>query len=330
MIITRTPLRISFFGGGTDMPIWYREHGGAVISTTIDQYQYITCRRLMPYWNYKHQFFYGSKCETVTDVDEICHPSIRETLRFFNLGYGLDMHYNSDIPARSGMGSSSAFTVGFVNALYGMEGKMANKRRLAVDAIHIEQDLIHETVGSQDQIAAAFGGLNYIEFKKNGGFFVHPVTIKKSRKEELESHLVLIFSGFSRFASDVEKKKVDNMAKKEAVLNEMQSLVMDALDVLTGNEDIRTFGEMINHTWEMKRSLSDGVSTPAIDELYEKGMKAGATGGKLLGAGGGGFFLFFCEPEKRAHLLSALDGYLHIPFHFEENGSQVIYYREDA
>ena len=330
MIITRTPLRISFFGGGTDMPAWYGEYGGAVLSTTIDKYQYITCRRLMPYWNYKHQFVYGSANEMVSEFNEIRHPSIRETLQYFNISYGLDMHYNTDIPARSGMGSSSAFTVGFVNALYGMAGKMPNKRRLAVDAIHIEQDLIRETVGSQDQIAVAFGGLNYIEFKKEGGFFVHPVTIGKRRKEDLEKHLVLVFSGFSRFASEVEKKKLESLAKKQSVLHEMQGMVQEALDVLTGDKDLRLFGEMLDHTWRLKRSLADEVSTSAIDELYERGLRSGAIGGKLLGAGGGGFVLFFCEPEKQAHLLERLNGYLHVPFHFEENGSQVIYYREEA
>lgn len=330
MIITRTPLRISFFGGGTDMPTWYMKHGGTVLSSTIDKYQYITCRHLMPYWDYKHQFFYGSAYEMVSDLADIRHPSIRETLRYFDIDYGLDMHYNTDIPARSGMGSSSAFTVGMVNALYGMKGKMPNKRQLAADAIHIEQNLIQEAVGSQDQIATAFGGLNCIEFKKGGGFFVHPVTISKARKEELEKHLVLIFSGFSRFASEVEKKKMANLAQKEAVLHEMQGMVQEALDLLTGDEDLRVFGEMLDHTWRLKRSLSDGVSTSAIDELYEKGLKAGAIGGKLLGAGGGGFFLFFCEPEKQARLLGSLHSYLHVPFHFEGNGSQVIYYREEA
>ena len=330
MIITRTPLRISFFGGGTDIPAWYIEHGGMVLSTTIDKYQYITCRRLMPYWDYKHQFFYGSAYEMVSELAEIRHPSIRETLRYFDIDYGLDMHYNTDIPARSGMGSSSAFTVGLVNALHGMKGKMPNKRKLAMDAIHIEQDLIQETVGSQDQIAAAFGGLNHIEFKQGGGFFVHPVTISKKRKEELECHLVLIFSGFSRFASEVEKKKIANLSQKESVLHEMQGMVQEALDILTGDGDLSEFGKMLDHTWRLKRSLSDGVSTSAIDELYERGVKAGAIGGKLLGAGGGGFFLFFCEPDKQAQLLESLKGYLHIPFHFEENGSQVIYYREEA
>ena len=329
MIITRTPLRISFFGGGTDFPNYYNEHGGAVLSTTIDKYQYITCRKLSPYWDHRHQFRYGNSYEEVDEIDEIRHPSIRETMRFFNLNYGLDLHYNTDVPARSGMGSSSAFTVGLVNALYGMMGKMPNKRRLAVEAIHIEQDLIGEAVGSQDQIAAAFGGLNYITFKKGGGFFVHPVTISKNRRDELERHLVLIFSGFQRFAVEIEKDKINNLSKKEESLKQMTEITEKALDILTNNEDICEFGCLLNKAWEIKKSLSDKVSTNRLDNIYNIGLANGALGGKLLGAGGGGFMLFFCEPNKQENLINSLKEYLHIPFRFEENGSQVIYYREE-
>lgn len=329
MIITRTPLRISFFGGGTDFPLWYHEHGGAVLSTTIDKYQYITCRKLMPYWEYRHALRYGSAYEAVRTIDEIKHPSIRETMRFFDVSYGLDMHYSTDIPARSGMGSSSAFTVGLVNALYGMTGKMPNKRRLAMDAIHIEQDMIGEAVGSQDQIAAAFGGLNYITFKKGGGFFVHPVTIHGQRKKELENHLVLIFSGFQRFAADVEKEKIKNIGSKGAILHKISEITEDALNILTGRGNILAFGELLGEAWNLKKSLSKGVSTTLIDQIYEMALRAGAIGGKLLGAGGGGFLLFFCEPQKQPGLLEALKDYLHVPFQFEEHGSAVIYYREE-
>lgn len=329
MIITRTPLRISFFGGGTDLPAWYGTHGGAVLSTTVDKYQYITCRKLMPYWEYRHTLRYGSAYEAVSEIDEIKHPSIRETMRFFKINYGLDLHYNTDVPARSGMGSSSAFTVGLVNALYGMSGKMPNKRRLAVEAIHIEQDLIGEAVGSQDQIAAAFGGLNRIEFKPGGGFFVHPVTISQKRREEFQRHLVLIFSGFSRYAVEVEQGKIANIPVRENALAAIQLMVDEALEILTGNGDIREFGALLNKSWELKKSLSDGVTTAAIDRIYEQGLRHGAIGGKLLGAGGGGFLLFFCEPKKQSRLLAGLGDYLHIPFRFEENGSQVIYYREE-
>ena len=329
MIITRTPLRISFFGGGTDFPNYFVENGGAVLSTTIDKYLFITCRRLMPYWNYKHQFRYGSAYETVNEIDEIQHPSIRETMRFFNLNYGLDMHYNTDVPARSGMGSSSSFTVGLVNALYGLTGKMVNKRKLAADAIHIERDMIGETVGIQDQIAAAFGGLNHITFHKGGGFFVHPVTISRERKQELQKHLVLVFSGFQRFAVDIEKEKVSNFKRKEDSLKQMAAMVDDALEILTSDTDILEFGKLLNKTWELKKSLSQRVSNNELDKLYNTGLENGAVGGKLLGAGGGGFMLFFCAPSKQPKLLESLKGYLHIPFNLEDNGSQVIYYREE-
>ena len=328
MIITRTPLRISFFGGGTDIPAYYEKHGGAVLSTTIDKYQYITCRKLMPYWSYKHQLRYGSAYEDVNEIDEIRHPSIRETMRFMGVDYGLDLHYNTDVPARSGMGSSSAFTVGLVHALNGLNGKMVSKRKLAADAIHIEQDLIGEAVGSQDQVAAAFGGMNYITFKQEGGFFVHPVTVDGSRKTELEHHLVLVFTGLQRFAADVEKDKMQNLGKKEKALQQMAALVDDAIDILTSDCDIREFGTLLNRGWELKKSLSGKVSTDEVDRLHRLGMEHGAIGAKLLGAGGGGFMLFFCEPGKQAAMLGHLDGYLHIPFRFEENGSQVIYYRE--
>lgn len=329
MIITRTPLRISFFGGGTDLPAFYLEHGGAVLSTTIDKYQYITCRRLAPWWQHKHQLRYGSALETVNAIDEIKHPSIRETMRFFNIRYGLDLHYDTDIPARSGMGSSSAFTVGLVNALYGMDGKMINKKRLAADAIHIEQELIGEAVGDQDQITAAFGGLNYITFKKGGGFFVSPVTLSKERRQDLERHLVLVFSGFQRFATDIEKEKIQTIHSKTDTLLKMSALTEEALQILVGDGDIQEFGRLMNRTWELKKSLSGKVSSDSIDRLYENGMQNGAIGGKLLGAGGGGFMLFFCKPDKQAKLIESLKGYLHIPFRMENNGSQVIYYREE-
>lgn len=329
MIITRTPLRISFFGGGTDLPRWYMEHGGAVLSTTIDKYHYIICRKLMPYWEYRHQLRYGSAYENVSAIDDIRHPSIRETMRFFGIREGLDMQYSTDIPAHSGMGSSSAFTVGFVHALYGMQGKMANKRQLALDAIHIEQNMIKEAVGAQDQVAVAFGGLNYIEFKKNGGFFVHPVLVSRQRKEMLERHLVLVFSGFQRFATDVEMDKLANLDDNQNSFHQLSALAKCALDILTSNEDIRKFGEMLNHAWQLKKSLSQRVTTEAIDRIYNVGIKNGAIGGKLLGAGGGGFLLFFCEPEKQPQLLRSLNNHLCIPFRFEENGSQVIYYREE-
>ena len=329
MIITRTPLRISFFGGGTDLPDHYRKNGGQVLSTTIDKYQYITCRKLCPWWEHKHQFRYGSAYEEVNEIDEIKHPSIRETLRYFDIDYGLDLHYNTDIPARSGMGSSSAFTVGLVNALYGLGGKMASKRTLAYDAIHIEQDFIGEAVGSQDQIAAAFGGLNHIIFKKDGGFFVRPVPIRAERKRALEKSLVLIFTGFQRFATDIEKDKLENIRTNERSLMMLSDITEKGLEILLSDRDLREFGQLMNEAWKLKKTLSNKVSTGTIDEIYRTGMENGALGGKLLGAGGGGFMLFYCEPSEQKRLVEALNGYIRIPFRFEENGSQVIYYREE-
>lgn len=328
MIITRTPFRISLFGGGTDLPAYYRQHGGAVLSTTIDKYLYISCRRMPPYWDFKHRLVYGSGCEQVKELQEIRHPSIRETLRFLQIPYGIDMHYNTDIPARSGIGSSSAFTVGLLNALYGLEGRMVSKRRLASEAIHIEQDMIGEAVGSQDQIAAAFGGLNYIEFHSNGSFSVRPVTITRERRQELQERLVLVFTGFQRFAVDVEQDKIQKVGERTSELARISQLTEQALQILSSNRDLSELGWLLDESWRLKKALSDKVSTAMIDELYETGRRNGALGGKLIGAGGGGFMLFFCEPCAREQLLHSMQGHVQVPFALEPNGSQVIYYRE--
>lgn len=329
MIITRTPLRISFFGGGTDIPAYYEKHGGEVLSTTIDKYLYITCRHMPPFWDYTHRFVYGSKTETVSAIDEIDHPSIRETLRYMGLDYGIDLHYNTDIPARSGMGSSSSFTVGLLNALNGLEGKMLSKQELANKAIYIEQHLIQEAVGSQDQTAAAFGGFNRIQFKQNGSIEVSPITIPQSRVDMLNNSLLLVFTGFQRYAKDIEKGKISNLGQHDAELGKMKQYVQDAIDILNSNADITEFGALLNDTWQEKKKLSNKVSGTAIDEMYEKGMRNGAVGGKLLGAGGGGFMLFFVKPENRATLKKAMEGHACIPFRFDDTGSQVIYYKEE-
>ena len=326
MIITRTPFRISFFGGGTDLPDYYLKYGGEVLSTTIDKYLYITCRHMPPYWDYKHRFVYGSKSEFVSDLDEIEHPSIRETMRFLEVDFGLDMHYNTDIPARSGMGSSSSFTVGLLNAIYGLNGRMVTKEKLAEDAIYIEQKKIGESVGSQDQTAASYGGLNHIVFNENGSIDVYPVTIKKKRLELLNSHLFLVFTGFQRFASDIEKKKIKSISRKEIELNKMKSFVKDSIEILSSNVDICEFGKLLDDTWRLKRSLSDGVSSDMIDSMYKSGIKAGAIGGKLLGAGGGGFMLCFAKKEDMNSLKRAFADYITVPFSFESDGSKVIYY----
>jgi len=328
MIITRTPFRISLFGGGTDLPDFYLNHGGAVISTTIDKYLYITCRKMPPFWEHKHRLVYGAQSEMVNRIDEIEHPSIRETLRFLNNQDGLDLHYNTDIPARSGIGSSSSFTVGLLHALHGLNGKMVSKRRLAAEAIHIEQDMIGEAVGCQDQIAAAFGGFNHIEFKKDDSFEISPIILDANSANELHTNLVLLFTGFQRFAVDIEKEKISKIDKNIKALSEMKEITSQALGVLKTSADMDEIGGLLHESWMLKKSLSDKVSTSRIDEIYACGMDNGALGGKILGAGGGGFILFYVRPEHRRKLLGSLSDLIHVPFTFEKTGSQVIYYRE--
>lgn len=327
MIITKTPFRVSFFGGGSDFPEFYKKNGGAVLSTTIDKYLYLTCRYLPPYWEYKHQFVYGSNNERVNAIDQIVHPSIRETMRFLEINCGIDLHYNTDVPARSGMGSSSSFTVGLLNSLYGIRGIMVSKDRLAKEAIHIEQELIGEPVGSQDQIAAAYGGFNHIVFNKDGSFEVQPIIIENSREKILNNHLILVFTGFQRYATEVEEDKINRIDVNNETICRMKNLTSQAIEILTTNADIREFGALMNEGWLMKKRLSRKVSNPTIDDMYEKGLKNGAIGGKLLGAGGGGFLLFFVEPEKREKLVKSLGELISITFSFDKTGSQVIYYK---
>lgn len=326
MIITRTPFRISFFGGGTDFPAWYQEHGGAVLSTTIDKYCYVHCRKLPPFFDYKHKIVFFSKQEAFNNIDEIEHPAVREVYRFMNISEGLVMQHDGDLPSHSGLGSSSAFTVGLLNALYALQGKMITKKRLAFEAIHIEQEMIREAVGSQDQIAAAFGGLNKVVFSGNS-IEVNPVTISNEKIAHLQSHLMLFFTGFSRFAVDIEKDKLQRLASKSNELRAMHQMVDNAIEIL--NEDIRNyddFGRLLHETWLLKKSLSQKVSTSQIDDIYQQGMTAGALGGKILGAGGGGFILFYVAPEQQEQVKTALAPLLHVPFRFDLLGSQVIYY----
>jgi len=327
MIITRTPFRISFFGGGTDLPAWYFNNGGAVLSTTIDKYCYINCRHLQPFFPYKHRIVY-SKYEHATEIDEIIHPSVRETFRFMKVTEGLELHHDGDLPARSGLGSSSAFTVGLLHALYGLSGKLVSKKRLALEAINIEQNMIKENVGSQDQVAVAFGGLNKITFQGDHNIEVMPLTISKKRQQLLEDHLMLFFTGTTRFATDIEKDKINNIAQKEKVLHELSGLTEKAIEILNNEEDIADFGKLLHEGWELKKSLSGKVSNKNVDDIYELALKNGALGGKLLGAGGGGFILFFVKPSAKEKLKGALGHLLHVPFRFEFLGSQIIYYRE--
>ncbi len=326
MIISRTPFRISFFGGGTDYPVWYREHGGAVLSTTINKYSYITCRYLPPFFEHKYRIVY-SKTENVNKISEIQHPAVRATLDYLGIDRGVEIHHDGDLPARSGLGSSSSFTVGLAHALYAQIGKMVTKRQLALDGIHIEQDILKENVGSQDQSSAAFGGLNKIEFGGESQIQVQPITINQKKCHQFQDHLMLFFSGFSRFASDIAAEQIKKTPDKKPELTRMGEMVEEAIDILNGSDtDISDFGRLLHEGWTLKRSLTDKISTPQIDKMYNNALDAGALGGKLLGAGGGGFILFFVEPEKQPVVKEKLHGLLHVPFKFDTTGSQIIYY----
>ena len=330
MIITRTPFRISFFGGGTDYPDWYREHGGAVLATTIDKYCYISCRSLPPFFEHKHRIVY-SHIENVQDIEEIKHPAVRNIFSWANVTDGLEIHHDGDLPARSGLGSSSSFTVGLVHALYGMRGQMVSKHRLASDAIHIEQDLIGESVGSQDQISAAYGGFNLVEFHRDDTFDVSPVILSNIRKSELHAHLMLCFTGFSRIANEIAKSKIQNFKNREAELLSIRSMVDQALEILGDKAiAIEEFGKLLDQSWQFKKNLSDKVSSPEIDEIYAAARKAGAIGGKILGAGGGGFMLLFARPEKHEAIRAALSNLVHVAFNFDDSGSRVVLYQPNG
>ena len=329
MIITRTPFRISFFGGGTDYPAWYQEHGGAVLGTTIDKYAYITCRFLPPFFEHSHRVVY-SRLEQVGSVDEIQHPAVRACLRYMGIEQGIEIHYDGDLPARAGMGSSSAFTVGLLNALYALRGRMASKMDLAREAIYVEQEVIAENVGSQDQVMAAIGGFNRIDFYPDGRIQPKPVILPKQRLEELESHFMLFFTGTSRYASDIAGEVV-RVAKQGAPnLSMMRELVDEALSVLYAEEDITEFGKLLDETWQLKRRLTPSITTDVIDGLYDEARRAGAIGGKLLGAGGGGFFLLFARPEDQPKIRERLHNVLHVPFAFENTGTDIIYYNSET
>jgi D-glycero-alpha-D-manno-heptose-7-phosphate kinase len=330
MIITRTPFRISFFGGGTDYPAWFQAHGGEVLSTSIDKYCYISLRHLPPFFEYKHRIVY-SAIENVRHWDEIKHPAVRAVLGWANCDKGLEIHHDGDLPARSGLGSSSSFTVGLVHALAALKGKYVSKEQLARDAIHIEQNVIGENVGSQDQIAAAFGGFNRIEFNRNGSFQVSPVIVKKQRMKELQKHLMLCFTGFSRIASEVAQSKIANLRKREVELKRMRDMVDEAVKVLhASGRPIEEFGDLLHESWLCKKELSDKVSTTEIDQLYDTARNAGATGGKLLGAGGGGFMLLFVKPELQPKVREALKQLIHVPFAFDDSGSRVVLYQPNG
>lgn len=326
MIITRTPFRISFFGGGTDYPVYYKENGGAVLSTTINKYCYISCRYLPPFFDYKYRIRYTSR-EEVSSLSEIKHPSVRECLRFLDTSDGIEMVHTSDIPARSGIGSSSAFTVGFLNALYALSGKMVTKRQLAREAIHIEQSILKENVGSQDQVAAAFGGINKIKFGADRDFYVTPITIKQDKLDILQDSLMLFYTGLVRNASDIAGEQINTTPSKKKELAVMMEMTDEAVNTLNADsDDIDDFGRLLHESWKIKRSLTNLITNGKVDEIYETALKSGALGGKLLGAGGGGFVLLYVPPECQACVKEKLSALLYVPFRFEDLGSQVIMY----
>lgn len=335
MVITKTPFRVSFFGGGTDYPAWADEHGGAVLSTTIDKYCYLTCRYLPPFFDFNYKIRYNEQEHTKT-IGEIRHPSARECLNFAGVNERIELSHNSDLPAMSGLGSSSAFTVGLLHALYALQDKpYAAKMQLASDAIHVEQQLIKENVGSQDQVAVALGGLNKIEFRpavspdgaeRAERIRVSPLVLPPSVMREFENHLMLFFTGFSRNASEIAAEQIKNTKAKESELHTMASMVPEAVRMLSSKEPrFRDFGKLLHESWKLKRGLSSRITNSHIDNMYAAARSEGALGGKILGAGGGGFMLIFAEPGTQARIKEKLGRFLNVPFRFENTGSQVIF-----
>lgn len=324
MVITKTPFRMSFFGGGTDMEEFFRENGGAVLSTTFDKYCYVNVRHLPRFFDYSTELSY-SKIERVTDINSIEHPAIRNAMKMLNM-HEIRLTYEADLPARSGLGTSSSFAVGMLNAFYALKGEYADKRKLADKAIYLERVLCNETGGWQDQIAASYGGFNRINFGPDG-YEVLPVIISSERKKQLNRNLMMFFTGFTRFSSDVQKANKVSSAEKATQLKEMFALVDEAEHVLTDrNKDLDDFGRLLNHTWELKKQTGTKISTSSIDEFYDRGIKAGALGGKLLGAGGGGFLVFYVPLEKQDFVRWAMKDLMYIPFEFEDGGTRVIHY----
>ena len=330
MIISRTPYRVSFFGGGTDYPEWSRREGGAVLSTTVDKYCYVSCRLLPPFFNIRYRVVW-SHIETVSTIDEILHPAVREGLR--SLGFddstALEIHHQGGLPARAGMGSSSTFAVGLIKALTALRGRMVSKPELARQAIELEQVRLRESVGSQDAVAAAHGGLNVIHFLPDGEIRVAPVTIPAARTAELQARLLLFYLGSSRLASAIAADVVANLPSRHEELHRMRRMVDEAVTILNTGADLDDFGRLLGESWMLKRQLSRAVSTASVDRVYQTAMDHGALGGKLLGAGGTGFMLFYVPPDRQAEVIASLPTCVHVPFQFESEGSAIIYYAPD-
>lgn len=325
MIISRTPYRISFVGGGTDYHTWYQEHGAAVISTTINHYCYLQCRLLPPFFNHKSRIVW-SQVEEVLEHNQIHHPAVRAVLDYLKINEGVEINHQGDLPARSGLGSSSAFTVGLLHAMYALRSMISSKRELACEAIHIERGILKENVGVQDQIATAYGGLNKIIIRPDGNFDVTPLILPYARQRDFHDHLLLFFTGVSRTASDIAADKIKSIPNKSVELHQMRRMVEDAESILCSQRDLTEFGELLHEAWQIKRQLSSKIAPTFIDDIYTKARNAGAIGGKLLGAGGGGFMLFFVKPEDKPRVCDALQDLLLVPFDFESSGSQIIFY----
>lgn len=326
MIISRTPLRISFFGGGTDYPLWYTKFGGSVLSTTIDKYSYITARHLPPFFDYKYKIRYYLREET-KNIEEIKHPVVRESLKYLKYSLPLEIVHHADLPARSGLGSSSTFTVGLLKTLYALNNKMIGKRDLALKAINLEQNILKENVGSQDQVSASFGGFNKITFGGLNKILVEPIILRNDNLKKLETNLMLFFTGFSRTASKIVSTQLKLIDKKEKELILMSKYVDESIKILNSHKkNIDDFGLLLSDQWKLKKSLSPLITNSKIDQIYNLGIKSGALGGKLLGAGGGGFILFYVPKKNKKNVRAKLKNFLEVPFEFEYTGSQIIYY----
>jgi len=330
MIISRTPFRISLFGGGTDYPAWFRENGGAVLGTAINKYSYISVRKLPPFFEHRFRIAY-SRLEYVREISEVMHPVVREVLTEMQQDDGLEIHSDSDLPARSGLGSSSAFTVGILHVLHALHGRMVTKLELGRQAIRVEQELLKEAVGCQDQLWAAFGGFNHITFSRAGDFEINPILLAHDRRSELMRSVMLFFTGFSRNASDIAQHQIANIPYRTQQLRGIQTMVGDALAILREDANpIRSLGELLHESWRLKRELAESVSTPAVDDIYEAARRSGAIGGKLLGAGGGGFIMFLVEPDRRLQVRESLADLIHVPVDVDYDGSKIVLYQPDG
>lgn len=324
MIISKTPFRISFFGGGTDYPAWYREHGGAALSCAIDKYCYISCRKLPPFFEHNYKIIY-SKIEETKTLNEIKHPVIPAVVRYLGIEDGLEIHHDADLPARSGMGSSSSFVTGLLKALHAYKGNHVSTHRLLEESLEVEQNILGENVGSQDQTAVAYGGFNHLTFHPHGDIFVNPISLREERRKAFQDHLMLFFSGISRRSSEIAATFLPSIQEKATQLHRMREMVEEAISILSSEQDILEFGKLLHESWLLKRSLSSAITNDTCDNIYQSAIDAGAVSGKILGAGGGGFMLFFTPPEKQESVKQALSHLTHVPFSIDYSGSQIIH-----